>query len=489
MSLADELLADLDEIGERANDADEGQDEAAVLEAMEGLDDVSQDPNQSIRALARLADSEPLAEMLKSIQHYLDHPNDQVLGPIEADPEYQLIVDSNNMLVEVDNEINVVHKYVRDKYSKRFPELESLVHTPLEYIATVKLLQNDLEVTQVDLSEVLAAATIMVVSVTASTTQGQRIEEEELGRILEACDMALNLNDVKVKILGYVESRMSFVAPNLSHIVGSTVAAKLMGVAGGLTALSKIPACNVLVLGAQKRTLAGFSTASILPHTGFIYYCDSVQNMPPDVRRKAARFVAAKCSLAARVDSFHDNPGGEVGQALCEELQRKLDKLVAPPPFKAAKPLPKPDDPPRKKRGGRRVRKMKERYAQSQMRKQANRMTFGEIEEDAYQDDLGFTAGQLGKGGVAGPIRGPAVDKKTQVSISKRLQRQVQRAQVYGGKTSVRGATSGTASSVAFTPLQGLEIVNPMAAEKRVQEANQKYFSSTATFRSAKKAA
>ena len=40
---------------------------------------------------------------------------------------------------------------------------------------------------------------------------------------------ALNLNDVKVKILGYVESRMSFVAPNLSHIVGSTVAAKLMG--------------------------------------------------------------------------------------------------------------------------------------------------------------------------------------------------------------------------------------------------------------------
>ena len=38
--------------------------------------------------------------------------------------------------------------------------------------------------------------------------------------------------------------------------------------------------------------------------------------------------------------------------------------------------------------------------------------------------------------------------------ISFTFQRQVQRAQVYGGKTSVRGATSGTASSVAFTPLQ-----------------------------------
>ena len=29
-----------------------------------------------------------------------------VVGPVEADPEYQLIVDSNNMAVEIDNEIS-----------------------------------------------------------------------------------------------------------------------------------------------------------------------------------------------------------------------------------------------------------------------------------------------------------------------------------------------------------------------------------------------
>ena len=40
---------------------------------------------------------------------------------------------------------------------------------------------------------------------------------------------ALKLNDKKIKILEYVESRMSFIAPNLSYIVGPTVAAKLMG--------------------------------------------------------------------------------------------------------------------------------------------------------------------------------------------------------------------------------------------------------------------
>ena len=49
------------------------------------------------------------------------------------------------------------------------------------------------------------------------------------------------------QLLRYVETRMSFIAPNLTIIAGSVIAAKLMGIAGGLTALSKIPACNVKV--------------------------------------------------------------------------------------------------------------------------------------------------------------------------------------------------------------------------------------------------
>ena len=128
---------------------------------------------------------------------------------------------------------------------------------------------------------------------------------------------------------------------------------------------------------------------------------------------------------------------------------------------------------------------MKERYEISEMRKQANRMTFGEIEEDAYQDDLGFSMGQMGKSGT-GRVRGPAMDQKTRVTISKRLQKRLQTAQVFGAKSTVRGQESGTASSVAFTPLQGLEIVNPLAAEKK-QDANDGYFSTMANFIRVKK--
>lgn len=60
----------------------------------------------------------------------------------------------------------------------------------------------------------------MVVSVTASTTQGKELDEDEVERIVEACDMCEELVDARLKILEYVEARMSFIAPNLTIIVG-----------------------------------------------------------------------------------------------------------------------------------------------------------------------------------------------------------------------------------------------------------------------------
>jgi U4/U6 small nuclear ribonucleoprotein PRP31 len=99
---------------------------------------------------------------------------EDMVGPVEADPEYQLIVEANSLAVEIDNEITTVHKFTKDKYNERFPELESLVVGPLEYLKTVRELGNNLDKAKnnENLVKFLTQATIMVVSVTASTTQG-----------------------------------------------------------------------------------------------------------------------------------------------------------------------------------------------------------------------------------------------------------------------------------------------------------------------------
>ena len=45
-----------------------------------------------------------------------------------------------------------------------------------------------------------------------------------------------------------------------------------------------------------------------------------------------------------------------------EEMEKKVEKWQEPPPAKQTKVLPVPDMEPKKRRGGRRHRKMKERY-------------------------------------------------------------------------------------------------------------------------------
>lgn len=128
------------------------------------------------------------------------------------------MVDSNNMAVSIDNDVNICHKFVRDKYAKRFPELESLVPNALDYLMTVKELGNSLDRVKHNesLQQFLNPATIMVVSVTASTTQGSRLSDDELNYIADACNVAIEINQCKLKIYQFVESRMTFIAPNLT---------------------------------------------------------------------------------------------------------------------------------------------------------------------------------------------------------------------------------------------------------------------------------
>lgn len=277
MSLADELLADLDAIED--DEVDANQDEENIAEAME-MDELPTD-SKSVKTIAKLRDSDEFKNTLQQMDHFLENPRsrDTVLGPVEEDPEYRLIVSANNLTVEIDNETNIINKYCRDNYSKRFPELDSLVPNALEYIQTVQALGNNLDSAKIDNLDFLPPATRMVVSVTAATTQGEEIGEEELSNVSEACQMNMDLVNAKMKIFQYLESRMSFIAPNISVVVGASTAAKLMGTAGGLTNLSKMPSCNVLLLGSQKKTLSGFSIASaqVMPHTGFIYYSETVQ--------------------------------------------------------------------------------------------------------------------------------------------------------------------------------------------------------------------
>ncbi|KAI9914610.1 hypothetical protein PsorP6_007863 [Peronosclerospora sorghi] len=104
---------------------------------------------------------------------------------------------------------------------------------------------------------------------------------------MEVCDEMLSLEKDKNMILRFVERRMKYLTPNVSHLVGTRIATQLIGLAGGVADLARIPSCNLQVLGQEKKILSGFSSATALKHTGILFFSDLVQRMPPYLRMKA----------------------------------------------------------------------------------------------------------------------------------------------------------------------------------------------------------
>lgn len=45
---------------------------------------------------------------------------------------------------EIDPEMVEVHRYVADRYSPKFPELDSLIPLPADFVRTVKVIQNEM---------------------------------------------------------------------------------------------------------------------------------------------------------------------------------------------------------------------------------------------------------------------------------------------------------------------------------------------------------
>ncbi|EWC43386.1 hypothetical protein DRE_07702 [Drechslerella stenobrocha 248] len=271
------------------NDGDDAAQTRARINKMQlgKVDDV--------REIARLM--EVLEPVLEKIAYYQSQPTPtSIIGSVEQNPEYHLIVESNEHSVEIDSEIILVHKFIRDHYTPRFPELENLVTNPLDYAKTVAVVKNDLQLQplQSQLRAVLDSATVMVVTVEATTSKGRPLSEKELATVLRACEMTIALDRAKHTIINYVSSRMTLFAPNTSAIVGSTTAAQMIGFAGGLSGLAKMPACNISGLGSKRRAAVTLASNTGIRHQGFLFDSPIIRQIPTDLKLKAMRVVASK---------------------------------------------------------------------------------------------------------------------------------------------------------------------------------------------------
>jgi U4/U6 small nuclear ribonucleoprotein PRP31 len=144
----------------------------------------------------------------------------------------------------------------------------------------------------------------------------------------------------------------------------------------------------------------------------------------------------------------------------------------------------RPDLTIKKRRGGKRVRRMKERYEETAIMKQANTRAFSSATGEYGDDAMGITRGLLDSAEVVGgPLRRNLEKKQVRVANTKASRKRA--AQLASAGAPAASSTSGLATSIVFTPSQGMELINPDAQRERVKDANQRWFGDQAGFRSA----
>ena len=404
-SLADSFLADLEDIEEET---------AQQAHIKNETDDVMETPL-------------PIFPTLLNDQNFLEYM-EAVRRPVStqslsrSDGEFLLIEKSNTITPLIQSEISSIHKFTIQIYSKRFPELDQIVLMPMDYLKVVSRLlvaessgaSHDLHslLARTDFSDFLPNNVAVTISVTASTSTGLVLSKREISILESRLLIATQLETARTDILHFLEKLMPLFAPNLTALLGPLISAQLVSSAGGITSLATMPSQNIESVGSHKRTTAGLSSSSVATRVSLISSCDLITLCPAETRKRAVRLVLGKAAICARVDQFGSSDLssslGQVGEKLRHEIVEALRKTNEPPPARAIKALPIPQDllPKKTRRGGARARRFKEKYALTETQKQANRLQFGSenngsgIDGDIGVVDRGMIGVEIGEGRI-----------------------------------------------------------------------------------------
>lgn len=468
-TLADTLLDDLDDLSE--GDEEETHEEDNVAPSVEDATSTSTLTEAETTGKTNLYS--PLSDL--SLQKHLKE--------IRNRPDKnELIVPTNQCLLKLSQALEEAHLELIATYEPKFPELADLVTDPFHYQQAVSMIENEVDITKVDLSSFLTPNQIITISVAGSTTSGRQLNEEELNRLREIGSIITCIKSHQDELQSFVQVRMKDWAPNTSALLGEALAAKLMGAGGGLQELSKIPACNLQVVGQATKGAASRHVGSSSQESSLLYQSELVQSCPSKFRRKAVKVVAAKVALAIRCD-LASGKDSSSGQAFRSAIQEKMQQWQTPDKAPVLKALPKPDLTVKKRRGGKRMRRLKERFEETELMKQANTRAFSAQAGEYGDDAMGLTLGMLDAStDGTGKLRKGAreIKRMRHANTKASRKRQAQMAAAASNK-------SGLASSMVFTPVQGMELINPQQQNRAaaVEKANRQWFSKNAGFQSA----
>merc|ERR1712161_149756 len=146
----------------------------------------------------------------------------------------------------------------------------------------------------------------------------------DMVNIINFTQRMVKLAEFRKNLSNYLTDKMNVVAPNLSALIGDTVAARLISKAGSLTNLAKAPASTVQILGAEKALFRALKTKGNTPKYGLIFHSTFIGRAQQKNKGRISRYLANKCSIASRIDCFSEEATTVFGEKLRDQVEERL---------------------------------------------------------------------------------------------------------------------------------------------------------------------
>ncbi len=226
---------------------------------------------------------------------------------------------------------NQVYVRVREWYNLHFPELAGLVEDIETYLKLVSLPFIRGKTSEAEVSKLLKPDVLKRVFEAAERSVGAAIGPLDMERIALYSTLGREISRLAEKINEYINELMSAEAPNLMAVAGPILGSRLISLAGGLEKLARLPASTIQVLGAEKALFRFFRTGRGAPKHGIIFQHPLVHGSARWQRGKIARVLAAKISIAAKIDYFSKEDRGSQLRSLLEQRVEEIKKKYPKP--------------------------------------------------------------------------------------------------------------------------------------------------------------
>lgn len=326
-----ELIAKLVEQGSREFTLESGLLVGKLREEFRRVKFEAQLPNRAgellrtkLREIAKEVGFEEADKFAREVNFILTR---QKLRAVAAERD-KLVIQAIGVLNELDKFMNILSGLIREWYSIHFPELNRLVPEHHTYLKLVLELGSREKFSQVAIKGAveLSGEDAAHIADVAESSLGAQFDELDVKVIQDCAREVFTLYKLRERVAEHIDELMVQVAPNLRAVVGGSIGARLISLAGGLDKLARQPASTLQVLGAEKALFRSLRTRAKPPKHGVIYQYPEVRGAPRWQRGKIARALAGKLSIAARVDAMS---GEFVGDKLAANLKARIADIKA----------------------------------------------------------------------------------------------------------------------------------------------------------------